>query len=237
MTADETPAQPPEATEDPPERESTGGADLAAEDVGAPAPGPVAERGTGSGEDAGPRAPAPGPASGSPSAEAAVPRRRFLEMAAVCAGACAGAGVLGAAAAAVVGTPLRAGPAGELWVDVGPLARLPEGQPVKVALEGERRDAWQRLPRRTLGNAVAIRRGEEVVAWSATCPHNGCDVVVAEGDLLCPCHVSRFAPADGVVLLGPSPRGLDRLETRVDEGRVLVRFQRFALGTAERRPL
>lgn len=171
-----------------------------------------------------------------PAVPPAVPRRRFLEMAAVCLGACAGAGALGVVGVAVVGTPLAAGPSGEQWVDLGPLARLPDGQPVKVALEGERRDAWQRFPRRSLGNAVVLRRGGQVTAWSATCPHNGCDVVVAERDLLCPCHDTRFAH-DGSVTTGPSPRGLDPLETRLEDGRVLVRFQRFELGTEARRPL
>jgi hypothetical protein len=36
---------------------------------------------------------------------------------------------------------------------------------------------------------------------------------------------------------GPSPRGLDPLEAKVERGRVLVRFQRFEVGTAERRPV
>ena len=171
-----------------------------------------------------------------PDVSDALPRRRFLEMAAVCVGACAGIGALGVAGVAVVGTPLSAGPGGEQWVDLGPLTRLPDGQPVKVTLEGERRDAWQRFPKRSLGNAVALRRGEQVTVWSATCPHNGCDVVVAERDLLCPCHDTRFAH-DGSVTTGPSPRGLDPLETRLQDGRVLVRFQRFELGTETRRPV
>ncbi len=173
-----------------------------------------------------------------PDAPDALPRRRFLEMAAVCVGACAGASALGVVGVAVVGTPLAHGgdAAAGQWVDLGPRSRLPDGQPVKVALEGERRDAWQRLPRRSLGNAVALRRGDQVTVWSATCPHNGCDVVVAERDLLCPCHDTRFAH-DGAVVSGVAPRGLDPLEVRLQDGRVLVRFERFALGTEERRPL
>jgi nitrite reductase/ring-hydroxylating ferredoxin subunit len=166
-----------------------------------------------------------------------VPRRRFLEVCAACAGACAGAGVLSVVATAVVGTPLRAGEATGQWVDLGALSRFPEGQPVKVALEGERRDAWQVLPKRSLGNAVLVRRGEQVTIYSATCPHNGCDVIVSQGQLLCPCHDSWFATDDGRLTKGPSPRGLDPLEAQVKDGRVRVRFQRFEVGTAERRPL
>lgn len=164
-------------------------------------------------------------------------RRRFLELAAACAAACAGASALGVVTVAVVGTPLRAGPGTEQWLDIGPLARFPDGGAVKLAILGERRDAWQRFPKRSLGNAVLVRRGERVTVYSATCPHNGCDVIVQEKDLLCPCHDSRFALGDGACTAGPSPRGLDPLEARVEDGRVRVRFQRFELGTEERRPL
>jgi menaquinol-cytochrome c reductase iron-sulfur subunit len=166
-----------------------------------------------------------------------MPRRRFLEMAATCVGACAGAGALGVATIAVVGTPLQGVASGELWVDLGPLARLPDGQPVKLSIEGERRDAWQRFPKRSLGNAIVLRRGEQVSIYSAVCPHNGCDVLVQSADLLCPCHDSRFATEDGRVTGGPSPRGLDPMQTEVKDGRVRVRFQRFEIGTPERKAL
>lgn len=164
-------------------------------------------------------------------------RRRFLELAATCAAGCAAAGALGVVTVAVVGTPLQAEAGAGAWVDVGPLARFPDGGAVKLALLGERRDAWQRFPKRSLGNAVLVRRGERVTVFSATCPHNGCDVIVAPKDLLCPCHDSRFALDDGRQTEGPSPRGLDPLEVKVEDGRVRVRFERFQVGTAERKPL
>lgn len=165
-------------------------------------------------------------------------RRRFLELAATCAAGCAAASALGVATIAVVGTPLRAGAGTEQeWLDIGPLARFPDGGAVKLAILGERRDAWQRFPKRSLGNAVLVRRGPRVRVYSATCPHNGCDVIVEDADLLCPCHDSRFAIADGACTTGPSPRGLDPLPTKVEGGRVHVRFQRFEIGTPERKPL
>jgi Rieske Fe-S protein len=37
---------------------------------------------------------------------------------------------------------------------------------------------------------------------------------------------------DGKVLAGPAPRALDALETKVEDGRVLVRFQIFQVGTS-----
>jgi len=49
----------------------------------------------------------------------------------------------------------------------------------------------------------------EYKAFSATCTHQGCKVKsVADGVIVCPCHGSKFAIADGSVASGPakSPR-------------------------------
>lgn len=175
------------------------------------------------------------PAEGAP---AETPSRRdLLAWGALGAGACVGAGALGVVGAAFVGTPLQGGVADALWCPLGPLEALSEG-PRKLPLRGPGRDAWRRLPDRALGRVIVVREGERVEAFSAACPHNGCDVAVGEGgvELLCPCHKSRFA-LDGELLEGVSPRGLDPLETRVREGQVEVRFQRFALGTERREAL
>lgn len=49
----------------------------------------------------------------------------------------------------------------------------------------------------------------EFKAFSAICPHQGCEVSnVAEGDIICGCHGSRFALADGAVKKGPATSGL-----------------------------
>src|SRR5258708_2624601 len=49
----------------------------------------------------------------------------------------------------------------------------------------------------------------------------------------CPCHDSSF-DASGTKASGPSPRPLDVLDTRVEDGFVLVRFQRFRQGIPEK---
>ena len=76
------------------------------------------------------------------------------------------------------------------------------------------------------------------LALGRECTHLGCTVPwsQAEGRFVCPCHDSRFA-ADGTRLGGESPRDLDPLEARVEEGRVLVRYQRFETGTSVRRTI
>lgn len=46
-------------------------------------------------------------------------------------------------------------------------------------------------------------------AFSTTCTHQGCEVrAVTNGTIVCPCHGSRFAVADGSVVEGPATRPL-----------------------------
>ncbi|MEU2337342.1 Rieske (2Fe-2S) protein [Streptomyces sp. NPDC006654] len=46
-------------------------------------------------------------------------------------------------------------------------------------------------------------------AFSTKCPHAGCAVSsVANGEIVCPCHGSKFAIADGSVKHGPATTGL-----------------------------
>jgi nitrite reductase/ring-hydroxylating ferredoxin subunit len=165
-----------------------------------------------------------------------VPRRRFLSLAGAGLGACVGAGVLGVAGSAVIGTPFTREGSGGAWFLVGPLARFTSGEPAKVPVLGELHDACNRFPARNLGNVLVLRQGETARAFSARCPHNGCDVFVDAPKLVCPCHDSLFS-VTGQVEMGPSPRPLDELEVRVEEGQVWVRFQVFEVGTAEKRPV
>jgi Rieske Fe-S protein len=59
------------------------------------------------------------------------------------------------------------------------------------------------------------------------------DLVEDKKSFSCPCHTSRFA-LSGAAESGPSPRAMDALETRVQDGWVEVDFRRFRQGIAER---
>jgi Rieske Fe-S protein len=65
-----------------------------------------------------------------------------------------------------------------------------------------------------------------VVAYSAICPHTGCEVVnwSTEKQLLeCPCHDSQYDPKAGArVIGGPSPRNLAALPLRITDGKLTV---------------
>jgi rieske iron-sulfur protein len=67
---------------------------------------------------------------------------------------------------------------------------------------------------------------EGVVAYSAICTHQGCDVSQWKTDtntLLCVCHGSEFDPKDRAkVTFGPAPRRLAMLPVKVESGIVMV---------------
>jgi len=65
-----------------------------------------------------------------------------------------------------------------------------------------------------------------VVAYSALCPHAGCDVtdwIADRGLLSCDCHSAMFDPSDGArVVDGPSPRPLPALPLKLVDGTLAV---------------
>jgi Rieske Fe-S protein len=170
-------------------------------------------------------------------------RRTVLKLISGIAGGGAAAAICGPAARALLApvTLDTVRGAGD-YVPVADLEVVPEdGTPARVAVVVEAPiDGWAKLPPTEVG-AVFLRRptpgAAEVVAFSTVCPHLGCGVDFdrARGAYRCPCHDSAFSPG-GEVSGGPSPRGLDQLETRVRDGKVEVRYLRFTIGTAEKIP-
>ena len=63
----------------------------------------------------------------------------------------------------------------------------------------------------------------EYQAFSATCTHQGCKVRdVVDGEIICPCHDSAFAIADGSVLRGPAQQPLPEKSVSVEDGGIVV---------------
>jgi cytochrome b6-f complex iron-sulfur subunit/menaquinol-cytochrome c reductase iron-sulfur subunit len=167
-------------------------------------------------------------------------RRQFLGAAAASIAACTAAGALVPAVAAFL-SPLEGGTVllggGDGKIDLGPLDSYEVGVPKKVAVRGRRTDAYQRSSGDiALGSVIVIRQGDGAVCFNSTCPHAGCDVAIKDATLGCPCHASKFA-LDGQVSGGPAPRPLDRLEAEVVAGHLRVVFQRFQVGTADKRAI
>jgi Rieske Fe-S protein len=153
---------------------------------------------------------------------------------AIVAGSCAIGAATAIPAAAFVVAPLGTGSSGGRWVRTIRLDQLRDGEPKRVAIVADRRDAWTLEKGVDLGSVWLVRRGEKVTAFSAVCPHLGCSVnATAEGAFACPCHTSAFDP-EGKRKSGPAPRDLDPLATRIEDGFVAVDFRRFKIGVAER---
>ena len=127
----------------------------------------------------------------------------------------AGAGALGAASL------LAACGGGE---PATPMATSGAGDDVITELQALR-DAGALAFETPDGKAIAIASGDEVVAYSSVCTHNGCTVEWdAEAEQLsCPCHGSRFDPADGSVLNGPARQPLPAVDVVVDEEQGVVK--------------
>jgi menaquinol-cytochrome c reductase iron-sulfur subunit len=100
-------------------------------------------------------------------------------------------------------------------------------EPAMRTIQIEQIDGW----RETLSEkAVYITKDQrgQLCVLSSICPHLGCTVPwnKEKKQFICPCHGGTFS-ADGSRVSGPSQRGMDTLETSVQDGQVLVRFQYF----------
>jgi rieske iron-sulfur protein len=78
----------------------------------------------------------------------------------------------------------------------------------------------------TLVGSTKDRAGEGIVAYSAICPHAGCEVNgwLADQQILeCSCHYSHYNPREAAAVIdGPATRSLAALPLKIVEGRLAV---------------
>ncbi len=114
------------------------------------------------------------------------------------------------------------------WSEVGRVDEFSTAvSPFKKLITVEQKDGWRRIVSERAVYVIKEADGQFAVL-SSICPHLGCSVAwrAENSEFLCPCHGGRFA-ADGKLLGGPPPRGLDRLESKVEEGTLKVHYQYF----------
>jgi menaquinol-cytochrome c reductase iron-sulfur subunit len=163
-------------------------------------------------------------------------RRAALRTIAV--GGAVGCGALALPMARYLGAPAQGGSVLGPWIKTIAFDALADGVPKRVPLVADHRDAWTLEKQVELGAAWLLRRGSAVTAWTTVCPHLGCavDRNATGPGFNCPCHDSAFDP-EGRRVTGPSPRDLDTLGARIDDGFVFVQFQRFRQGTRDKQPV
>jgi Rieske Fe-S protein len=83
-----------------------------------------------------------------------------------------------------------------------------------------------RLDPATLAGPTSARAASGVVAYSAICPHAGCEVtglIADRGIFECPCHNSKFDPRDAAAVIeGPATRALAALPLKIVGGKLAV---------------
>ena len=99
--------------------------------------------------------------------------------------------------------------------------------PALKTIDFKQRDGWREV---VSSQSVYVTRGKDgqLKVLSAICPHLGCSVSWQHGqkEFVCPCHGGRFA-ADGALVSGPPPRGMDALPHKLEDGKLMVHFQYF----------
>jgi 3-phenylpropionate/trans-cinnamate dioxygenase ferredoxin component len=97
------------------------------------------------------------------------------------------------------------------FVIVARLEHLPDGALAPVMVDGH--------------GLVVARRGSEVLAFQATCPHEKADLAqgrIENGRLVCPRHLASFSLVDGEASRGWTLDCLKLYPVRVTDGTIAV---------------
>lgn len=114
------------------------------------------------------------------------------------------------------------------WSEIGKIDEFQNlDGPMKKLVTIEQRDGWRKT---VLQKPVYVSKDASghLIVLSAVCPHLGCTLpwVDKEKKFICPCHQGTFE-SDGKLVSGPPPRGMDRLETRIENGTLKTLYQFF----------
>lgn len=114
------------------------------------------------------------------------------------------------------------------WSDVGKVDEFQNlTAPIQKLVTIEQRDGWRKTIKQ---QPVYVTRDPQgaLMVLSAVCTHLGCSVrwIDAQNKFVCPCHGGMFS-GDGKLLGGPPPRGLDQLETKIEDGTLKTQYQFF----------
>jgi menaquinol-cytochrome c reductase iron-sulfur subunit len=130
------------------------------------------------------------------------------------------------------------------WIPLGDVDRFPEGQTRLATFRNPLTRPWDG-PTGDVTCWVRRLEGEEFQVFAVNCTHLGCPVrwFPQSGLFMCPCHGGAYY-ADGERASGPPPRGLFRYQSRIENGKLLIRggmmptlgHQHVQAGTDKRPP-
>lgn len=167
-----------------------------------------------------------------------VSRRNFLAYSAVAAMAfiAAAFGLVGIGA---VLSPALKGKKDGVWVNLGPVSRFTQGQPLKADFTMVIKDGW--LETNAAKSVWVVAQPDEgFIVLNSRCTHLGCIVDWKEGDkglaFYSPCHAGVFA-MDGKLLGGPPPRPLDTLLWKAEESNLWCHYLDFIVGIPDKKPV
>jgi menaquinol-cytochrome c reductase iron-sulfur subunit len=113
------------------------------------------------------------------------------------------------------------------WTDLGSLDEFAEGKLVKKNVIVSQDAGWGKF--QSQRSVWVVRNGESAKVFSGVCPHLGCSVGARADKFICACHGSEWN-VEGSSVAGPTPRGLDTLEFRVEDGKLKIKYQDFKQG-------
>lgn len=108
------------------------------------------------------------------------------------------------------------------FIEIGSIANFKTGEPIKVDFEFTKKDGWVETKQKR--SVWVVKKDENnITVFSPNCTHLGCGYNwdAASKQFKCPCHGAVFS-MDGEIIAGPPPRPLDRYETKIADGKLLI---------------
>ena len=123
-------------------------------------------------------------------------------------------------------------------IELGSISSCQVNVPMNVKIVDAKMDAWTKFPPTEIGAVwIIMDKDKKFTVFTSICPHLGCGINWDKdsGKFICPCHDSFF-DIEGRVLSGPSPRGMDTLETEIKGGKIFAKYRKMRLGISEKMP-
>jgi len=134
--------------------------------------------------------------------------------------------------------PLYAKSDKHVWSPIGKMDSFSDlSKPILAPLTLKQVDGWREVDSSQTVYVTKDAQGALTVL-SSICPHMGCTVAWRDGqhDFYCPCHGSTFK-SDGKHASGAAPRGMDPLPNKIEDGKLMVKFEYFREGVPNREVL